>query len=63
MTSETRSFETPSLPAGKEYLYTLRAEGMSGGRPVLIEKKVKFRAGKQIDVDLRPDFDLREVTP
>jgi uncharacterized protein (TIGR03000 family) len=56
LTSDTRSFQSPPLPAGKEYAYTLRAIEIRGNRELLVQKKVVFTTGKQTDVDLRPDF-------
>jgi uncharacterized protein (TIGR03000 family) len=63
LTSDTRTFESPPLQPGKEYKYTIRAEGRRGGRLVGIQKEVVFAAGKQVEVDLRPDFDLGEAAP
>jgi uncharacterized protein (TIGR03000 family) len=63
LTSGTRSFESPPLQADKEYSYTIRAQGIRGGRPVAVEKKVVFAAGKQVEVDLRPDFDSGQAAP
>ncbi len=56
----SRLFESPPLEPGYDYSYTLKAEVVRAGRPVRVEKKVTFRAGATITVDLDGDFDRAE---
>ncbi len=52
-TSATRTFVTPELKPGTSYSYTVKAEVMKDGKPVVIEqKKVSFRAGQTTEVTL-----------
>jgi uncharacterized protein (TIGR03000 family) len=51
LTSERRTFRTPKLQPGKEYYYTLRAEVMRDGEPVVEKKKVLVAAGRRVNVD------------
>lgn len=50
LTSDTRSFETPKLEAGKKYAYTLRAEMVRDGETVKAERKVVMTAGEAVTV-------------
>ncbi len=51
LTSDTRSFDTPPLPFGRDYYYVLRAVIERGGRTVEVSKRVGLRAGKRSIVD------------
>jgi uncharacterized protein (TIGR03000 family) len=51
-TSERRVFVTPSLKMGKEYHYSLKAEVVRDGKPVVIEKVVAVKPGEQTQVTL-----------
>jgi uncharacterized protein (TIGR03000 family) len=51
-TSTVRRFESPALVKGKTYSYTFVAEYQQEGRPVTVEKKVSFQAGKAVRLDL-----------
>lgn len=46
-----RRFNTPPLPAGREYAYLMRAEVVRNGQTETFTQKVPFRAGERIDVD------------
>jgi uncharacterized protein (TIGR03000 family) len=48
----TRVFETPVLQGGREFSYTLKAEFVVEGKPVVVTKKVAIRAGAEINVTL-----------
>ncbi len=52
-TSGSRVFVSPSLPAGQEYHYTLKAEVMRNGKPVTVVEKIAVRAGEETRVELR----------
>jgi len=45
-------FVSPSLDPGRDYHYTLKAEVVRNGRPVVISKDVAVKAGKETLVDL-----------
>jgi uncharacterized protein (TIGR03000 family) len=51
LTSDTRTFDTPALEAGREYTYTLRAELRRDGQTVTDHRVVVFRAGEPVTVD------------
>ncbi len=51
-TSGNRVFVSPSLPSGREYHYTLRAEVMRDGKAVQLEEKITVRAGEETRVEL-----------
>jgi uncharacterized protein (TIGR03000 family) len=51
-TSGTRVFTTPTLEAGKTFHYTLKAEIVRDGKPMLIEQNVAVRAGQSTPVTL-----------
>jgi uncharacterized protein (TIGR03000 family) len=51
-TSDTRVFVSPALNPGREYHYTLKAEVMRDGKPVLMEERVAVQAGKESRVTL-----------
>ncbi len=44
-TSAERVFQSPELPAGRDFSYTLKAEFQFEGKPVVVTKKVSVRAG------------------
>jgi len=48
----TRRFQTPPLPAGQDYHYTLRAEIDRDGQRVSTSKTVTVRAGRPTEVTL-----------
>jgi uncharacterized protein (TIGR03000 family) len=48
----TRVFETPALVGGREFSYTLKAEFVHEGKPVVVSKKVAVRAGAETAVSL-----------
>jgi uncharacterized protein (TIGR03000 family) len=55
-TSTRRIFTSPALPVGQAYHYTLRAEFMQDGKPVVVTKTVAVRAGEQIAVAINADM-------
>ncbi|CAN5369989.1 hypothetical protein BH10PLA2_BH10PLA2_23500 [soil metagenome] len=52
-TGEIRNFESPLLPPGKKYVYTLRATWKEKGREVERERIVRVEAGVETTVDFR----------
>lgn len=54
-TGALRTFATPPLPAGEEFMYTLKATWKQDGKDRAVERKVKVTAGTQVEVDLNPD--------
>jgi uncharacterized protein (TIGR03000 family) len=53
-TSSTRVFVSPTLQPGKAYRYTLEASFVQDGKPVVVKKSVRVRAGRQTEVALTP---------
>jgi uncharacterized protein (TIGR03000 family) len=51
-TSPERVFESPALPPGREFHYTLRAEVMRNGKPQRVEQYVSVRAGQESRITL-----------
>jgi uncharacterized protein (TIGR03000 family) len=51
-TSGNRVFVSPSLPTGREYHYTLKAEVMRDGKPVTVEEKITVKAGEETRIEL-----------
>lgn len=49
--SDTRTFETPPLEAGREYTYTLQAQVKRDGENIVETKQAVFRAGEPVTVD------------
>jgi uncharacterized protein (TIGR03000 family) len=47
-----RTFETPELPSGQTFHYTLRAELLLEGTLAQVTRKVEIQAGKTVRVDL-----------
>lgn len=47
-TSDTRTFVSPELTAGKDYYYTLKAEIVRDGQPVVVTRDVAVRAGETV---------------
>lgn len=52
-TSARRSFTTPSLDVNSDYVYTLRAEVVREGRPVVETQTVTVRGGQVSTVPFR----------
>ena len=50
--SSTRVFVSPTLDAGKEYVYTLTGEIQRAGKPVVATKRITVRAGEETRVEL-----------
>jgi uncharacterized protein (TIGR03000 family) len=53
LTSATRTFETPPLEAGRAYTYTFKAEVTRNGKVLTTTQRLRFDAGKPLEVDLR----------
>lgn len=51
-TSGERTFISPSLKAGKDYTYTLKAEVVRNGQTQAVTQQVKVRAGEETRVTL-----------
>jgi uncharacterized protein (TIGR03000 family) len=51
LTSEVRSFATPSLQPGQQYYYTIRAEVVRDGTPRTETQRVTLRAGQEIEMN------------
>ena len=51
-TSDHRVFVSPSLTAGKDFTYTLKAEIAVNGKPMVVSKVVTVRAGEESQVTL-----------
>ncbi|HVS40551.1 MAG TPA: TIGR03000 domain-containing protein, partial [Gemmataceae bacterium] len=51
-TSAQRVFVSPSLPTGKDFYYTLKAEITVDGKPTVVSQVVKVRAGEESRVTL-----------
>ncbi len=51
-TSDHRVFVSPSLTAGKDFYYTLKAEITVNGKPTVVSKVVAVRAGEESQVTL-----------
>jgi uncharacterized protein (TIGR03000 family) len=49
--SRVRSFATPTLPGGRDYAYTLKAEIEINGQVHSESRRVVFQAGKEVDLD------------
>jgi uncharacterized protein (TIGR03000 family) len=58
-TSATRRFVSPELAAGQTYVYHFKAEVVRDGKPVIVRKRVKVRAGAETRV--RFEFPVTEV--
>lgn len=48
-----RVFVSPKLQSGRSFAYTVRAEVVRDGKPVVVEKRVTVRAGSQVKVNLK----------
>jgi uncharacterized protein (TIGR03000 family) len=51
-TSTRRVFVSPTLPAGREFSYSLKAEFTKNGKSVVVTKEVIVRAGAEINVTM-----------
>ena len=45
-------FVSPTLPAGREFTYSLKAEFTKNGKPVVVSKEVTVSAGAEIAVTM-----------
>jgi len=45
-TGERRVLLTPAIPVGQDYFYTLQAEVIRDGRPVVQEQTITVRGGE-----------------
>jgi uncharacterized protein (TIGR03000 family) len=62
LTSAVRSFDTPELPTGRKYYYTLKAELIHDGKPVTQTHKVLIAAGSKVKVDFNGASPVSMVT-
>jgi uncharacterized protein (TIGR03000 family) len=53
-TSATRTLQSPSLPAGQAFSYTLQMEVVRDGKTVTLSKEVTVRAGQTTTVEFSP---------
>jgi uncharacterized protein (TIGR03000 family) len=51
-TSNRRVFVSPELAPGREYHYTLKAEWVRDGKPVIVTRKVAVTAGNETNISL-----------
>jgi uncharacterized protein (TIGR03000 family) len=51
-TAAVRVFTSPTLPLGQEFHYTLKAEYLRDGKPVVISRDITVRAGEETRVTL-----------
>lgn len=58
-TSESRTFNTPVLPVGEQFQYTLRAEIVRDGRSIVETQQVNVRGGEETVVNF--DFATTSV--
>ena len=58
-----REFRTPAIEKGQSFSYELKTRWIENGREVERAKKVSFKAGDTILVDLREDEPKPEVKP
>jgi uncharacterized protein (TIGR03000 family) len=54
-TGKERRFNTPALPAGKKYVYVVRARWQQDGKPIDRTRKVTLSAGARVRVDFLAD--------
>jgi uncharacterized protein (TIGR03000 family) len=60
-TGTERLFESPPLPPGKRFIYSLKATWKEDGKEVVRERVVRVEAGRETPVDLRPSPTIEEV--
>src|SRR5437868_919117 len=51
LTGRRRAFDSPPLPPGRRFTYTLRAEAVRGGNTVVKTRRVELRAGGAVEED------------
>lgn len=51
-TGESRTFVSPTLEAGKDYVYTLKAELVRDGKPLSVTRQVTVRAGMTVQASI-----------
>src|SRR5438132_6882209 len=59
-TGPERLFESPPLPPGKRFIYSLKATWKEGGKEIVREQVVRVEAGKETPVDFRPAPTIEE---
>jgi uncharacterized protein (TIGR03000 family) len=55
LTGEERRFQSPPLPVGQRFVYTLKGMWKDGDKEIVRERKVEVRAGDEVTVDLRQE--------
>jgi len=58
---ETRYFESPPVPTGKKYSYTLKVTWLEGGKEKSRSRKVRVDPGKENNIDLTKEKDETKV--
>jgi uncharacterized protein (TIGR03000 family) len=59
-TGPERLFESPPLPPGKRFIYSMKATWKEGGKEIVQEKTVRVEAGRETPVDFRPTPTIEE---
>src|SRR5262249_23935691 len=54
LTSDTRTFDTPVLQAGRKYYYSMRVELDRNGQRLSETRRVTVAAGERVDVTFNP---------
>ena len=54
-TGEVRLFESPPLPGGQKFKYTVKASWKAAGKDVVQQRELLVQAGVETSVDFRPD--------
>lgn len=62
-TSSTRSFETPEMPYGQKYYYTMKTEYEQDGKVQTTSRQVIVEAGQQIKVDFGTPTSVASARP
>jgi uncharacterized protein (TIGR03000 family) len=52
-TGSERLFESPPIPVGRKFIYTLKATWKEGGKDIVREMEVRVEAGRETPIDLR----------
>jgi uncharacterized protein (TIGR03000 family) len=54
-TGYVRTFQSPPLPAGEKFTYTIKATWKDGDKLRTVEREITVTAGNRADVNLNPD--------
>src|SRR5207253_1314081 len=61
-TGEVRLFESPPLPGGQKFKYTVKASWKAAGKDVVQQRELLVQAGVETSVDFRPDDAQKDKT-